>query len=128
MNSDVNNPHDGLQSLVGMEVSAVSFVRDYVELHFDGPVLRALSNPTGVYGGREWRFPAPGSLDLMHRYIGKTVDGCQEDSGRALALHFGDHLFVIPLDDGSSLGPESAHLVGVDRDGGTSPLGGMRIW
>ncbi|MFE7186757.1 hypothetical protein [Streptomyces erythrochromogenes] len=128
MNSETNNSDDGLQLLVGMEVSAVSFVRDYVELHFDGPVLRALSNPTGVYGGREWRFPEAGALDLMHGYIGRTVEGCQEDSGRALALRFGEHLFVIPLDDGSSLGPESAHLVGVDEDGRTSPLGGMWIW
>lgn len=40
----------GLRHLVGLEVSAVSFVRDYVELHFDGPVLRAVSDPFGRYG------------------------------------------------------------------------------
>jgi hypothetical protein len=67
-----NDAADGLRMLMGLEVSAVSFVRDFVELHFDGPVLRALSNPSGVYGGHEWHFPAPGSLDLMHRYIGRT--------------------------------------------------------
>ncbi|MEU0738011.1 hypothetical protein [Streptomyces sp. NPDC006134] len=127
MNTE-NDAADGLRLLMGLEVGAVSFVRDHVELHFDGPVLRALSNPLGVYGGREWHFPAPGSLDLMHRYIGETVDGCEEDPGRFLALRFGEHRFVVPLDDGSSLGPESAHLVGVDEDGRTSPLGGMWIW
>ncbi|MBA3338632.1 MAG: hypothetical protein H0T54_02590 [Geodermatophilaceae bacterium] len=31
--------------LVGREVSAVCFVRDYVELHLDGPILRAIRNP-----------------------------------------------------------------------------------
>lgn len=127
MNSE-NDAAGGLQLLTGLGVSAVSFVRDYVELHFDGPVLRVLSNPLGVYGGREWHFPAPGSLDLMRCYIGKTVDACEEDPGRILTLHFGEHRFGIPLDDGLSLGPESAHLIGVDASGMTSPLGGMWIW
>ncbi|MFD3437022.1 hypothetical protein ACFWU3_05895 [Streptomyces sp. NPDC058685] len=127
MNS-ANDAADGLQLLAGLEVSAVSFVRDYVELHFDGPVLRALSNPLGMYGGREWHFPEPGSLDLMRCYIGKTVDAYEEDPERILTLHFGEHRFGIPLDDGSSLGPESAHLIGVDASGMPSPLGGMWIW
>jgi hypothetical protein len=118
----------GLQQLMGLEVSAVSFVRDYVELHFDGPVLRALSNPLGVYGGVEWHFPVPGSLDLMRCYIGKIVDGYEEDPERILALYFGEHRFVIPLDDESSMGPESAHMVGVDESCQTSARGGMWIW
>ncbi|MFJ9321182.1 hypothetical protein [Streptomyces globisporus] len=119
---------DGLSMLKGLEVSAVSFVRDYVELHFDGPVLRCLSNPFGVHDGHEWHFPASGSLDLMHRYIGETVDGWKEKPEQMLVLHFGAHRFTVPLDDDSSLGPESAHLVGVDERGNTSPLGGMWIW
>jgi hypothetical protein len=123
-----NDPDDPLRLLRGSEVSAVSFVRDHVELHFDGPVLRSLSDPVGVYGGRAWRFPAPGSPDLMRSYIGETVDGCELDPERMLALHFGEHRFVIPLDDGTSGGPESAHLIGVDDHGRTSVLGGMWIW
>ncbi|MBB1257846.1 hypothetical protein [Streptomyces alkaliterrae] len=117
-----------LQLLMGLEVSAVSFVRDYVELHFDGPVLRALSDPVGVYGGREWRFPAPGSLELMHCYIGKTVDGYELDPGRILALDFGEDRFAIPLDSDSTGDPEAVHLVGVDKSGRTSDLGAMWIW
>lgn len=124
----VGDSDGGLQQLMGLEVSAVSFVRDYVELHFDGPVLRALSDPSGVYGGAAWQFPEPGSLDLMRRYIGETVDGYEEDPERILTLHLGEHRFDIPLDDGSSMGPESAHMVGVDESGRTSPRGGMWIW
>ncbi|MEV5972311.1 hypothetical protein [Streptomyces sp. NPDC051921] len=123
-----NDSDGGLRQLMGLEVSAVAFVRDYVELHFDGPVLRSLSDPLGVYGGAEWHFPAAGSLDLMRRYIGLTVDGCEEEPERFLALHFGEHRFVVPLDDGSSMGPESAHVVGVDGSGAPSPRGGMWIW
>ncbi|MFD3700967.1 hypothetical protein ACFWUZ_33370 [Streptomyces sp. NPDC058646] len=79
--ANANDSDDPLQLLMGLDVSAVSFVRDYVELHFDGPILRALGDPSGVYGGREWRFPAPGSLDLMRCYIGKT-DGYELDPDR----------------------------------------------
>ncbi|MFI6982959.1 hypothetical protein ACIBSV_30735 [Embleya sp. NPDC050154] len=121
----VNDPDDPCRLLMGQEVSAVSFVRDYVELHFDGPVLRALSDPFGSYGGREWRFPARGSLELLRCYIGKTVDGCELDPDRILAVNFGEHRFAIPLGPASRVGPEAAHLVGVDERGRT---GGMWIW
>lgn len=123
-----NDPDDPLQLLMGLEVNAVSFVADYVELHFNGPVLRALSDPLGVYGGREWRFPAPGSMELMRCYIGRTVDGFELDPERILALDFGQHRFVIPLDSDSSKGPESAHMVGVGENGLPSPRGGFWVW
>jgi hypothetical protein len=31
------------RDLVGLELGSVCFVRDYVELHFDGPVFRSLA-------------------------------------------------------------------------------------
>ncbi|MFC9338435.1 hypothetical protein ACFT0G_19870 [Streptomyces sp. NPDC057020] len=119
---------DPIRLLIGHEVSAVSFVRDYVELHFDGPVLRCLADPVGVYDGSEWRFPEPGSLDLMRNYIGETVDDSELDPDRIIALRFGRHRFVVPLDDGSSRGPESAHMIGTDETGRTSILGGFWVW
>ncbi|KOU33547.1 hypothetical protein [Streptomyces sp. WM6378] len=113
----VDSSNDPLRLLVGREVSAVCFVRDYVELHFDGPVLRALSNPFGRYGCRGWRFPARGSLELMRYYIGKTVDDYELVPDRLLALDLGEHRFAIPLDHVSRMGPEAAHLIGVDERG-----------
>ncbi|MFF3885686.1 hypothetical protein [Streptomyces sp. NPDC001914] len=120
-----NNPDDPIQQLVGLDVRSVCFVADYVELHFDpdGAVLRAISDPFGVQGGREWRFPQPGSMDLLHRYIGRTVDSYELDPGRLLALGFGEDRFVIPLDDDSRVGPEAAHFLGPD-----GVAGGMWIW
>ncbi len=125
---DANDSDHPLQLLMGSEVSAVCFVRDYVELHFDGPVLRSLSDPSGVYGGREWHFPAPGSMELMRCYIGKTVDGYEPVPDRILAPDFAEHRFVVPLGSETSGGPESAHMVGADESGRTSVLGGMWIW
>jgi hypothetical protein len=34
-----------LQVIVGAQLSAVTFVQDYVQLHFDGPRLTAFSHP-----------------------------------------------------------------------------------
>lgn len=123
----IDSPESARLLLIGQEVSAVCFVRDYVELHFGGPVLRALSDPVGVYGGHEWRFPAPGSLELMHGYIGKTVDGFELDPDRILALGFGEHRFAIPLDEASRVGPEAAHLIGA-KDNGQIDLSQWWIW
>ncbi|MER5532169.1 hypothetical protein [Streptomyces mirabilis] len=64
----------------------------------------------------------------MRCYIDKTVDSFELDPDRILALDFGEHRFIIPLDSDSSGGPESAHMVGVDGSGRTSVLGGMWIW
>lgn len=123
----VDRSGDPLRLLIGQEVSAVCFVRDYVELHFDGPVLRALSDPFGMYGRHGWRFPAQGSLELMRCYIGKTVDGYELDPDRILAVDFGEHRFAIPLDQASRVGPEAAHLIGVDETGQTDARA-MWIW
>ena len=42
------HPVQRIGDLVGEELSEVAFVRDYVEFHFDGPVLRALADPEQV--------------------------------------------------------------------------------
>ncbi|GAB4052360.1 hypothetical protein [Catellatospora paridis] len=117
----------GLRQLVGLEVSAVCFVRDYVELHFDGPVLRAVSDPFGHCGCQGWRFPEGNSPILMRSYIGTTVDGFELIPDRFLALDFGEHRFVIPLDEASRSGPEAAHLQ-IPDPGGSSGRHHLWIW
>lgn len=116
-----------LRLLIGLEVSAVCFVRDYVELHFDGPVLRALSNPFGLYGCRGWRFPGRGARECLPSYIGKTADHCEVIPDRLLAVDFGPDRFAVPLDQESRFGPEAAHLVGVDERG-RPDAGELWVW
>ena len=114
-----------LRQLVGLEVSAISFVRDYVELHFDGPVLRAVSDPFGRYGCWGWRFPEGNSPTVMRYYIGKIVDGVEFVPDRFLAIDFGEHRFVISLDDDSRIGPEAAHLL---IPGANDAGSGYQMW
>lgn len=94
-------------------------VRDYVEFHFDGPIVRALSDPRGRFGEWDWRFPDGNSLSVMRLYIGKTVTDVQLQEGEWLALEFDAERILIPLDEESRVGPEAAHVVGIDESGRT---------
>jgi hypothetical protein len=107
----------GLQQLVGLQVNAVCFVRDYVELHFDGPVLRAVRDPFGRYGCQGWQFPKGNSPTVMRYYIGKTVDGFELIPDRLLALDFGEHRCAVPLNHDARTGPEAAQLLIPNADG-----------
>ena len=84
--------------LIGEEISAVSFVRDYVEFHFDGPVLRALCGPTIEFNGAKYEFPEAGSRDVLCSMIDSTVENVEFVRDH----HFGlwtscGHRLTIPL-------------------------------
>jgi hypothetical protein len=117
----VNVP--AFEDLVGCEVSGVSFVRDYVEVLFDGPVLRGLASPMVREGERVARFPEPGSRDALCRLIGRKVE-LAEDRHDALVLTVeGPIELTISMDDPGA-GYEAAHFMGM-RDGRRE---GMSIW
>ena len=68
--------------LVGREISAVAFVRDVVEFHFDGPTLRSRTDPRVAVGEAVYRFPKPGSRDALCLVIGSTVHSLSFDEAR----------------------------------------------
>jgi hypothetical protein len=73
-----------LKDLIGREISAVAFVRDYVEFHFDGPILRSRANPQVAVGEAVYCFPKPGSRDALCLVIGATVQSLDLDDSRHL--------------------------------------------
>lgn len=78
-----------VEQLAGAAVGSVCFVRDDVELHFGGPVLRPLA-PSAVIDGDDRRvFPADGSRDALCRLIGAVVRQAVEHPDR-LVLEFAD--------------------------------------
>jgi hypothetical protein len=115
--------------LVGREVSAVCFVRDYVELHLDGPIVRAISNPFGSWMARHrgWRYPEGDSATAMLIFIGRVVDDFVFIPDEYAQLSFGEDAFNIPLSDAERRGPEALHVVGVDL-GGRTDAHQMWIW
>lgn len=115
--------------LVGREVSAVCFVRDYVELHFDGPIVRALTDPRGSWMAqhRGWQYPDSDSVAVILNFIGRVVDGFTFIDGQYAQLSFGEDVFTIPLTDDARRGPEALHIVGVDESGRTDARH-MWVW
>ncbi len=59
--------------LVGEEVSAVCFIRDYVGLQFDGPTLHLLQPLSIKTKDGDFSFPGPGARDALCDMIGATV-------------------------------------------------------
>lgn len=118
---------DDPTGLVGEELNAVSFVMDYVEFHFNGPILRALTNPVVVVRGERFGFPAPGSRDALCSLIGEKVQSAQVLPGQRIELTTGNCTLVIPLDQDSRVGPEAAHFVPTRKDG-TPRVEDMLIW
>jgi hypothetical protein len=73
-----------LQFLLGEPLNAVSFVMDYVELHFNGSYLRCLVPPVVERGGGVARFPEPGSRDALCAQIGAEVRAIRAADGGEL--------------------------------------------
>ena len=63
------------ENLRGNEISAVCFVRDYIEFHFDGPVWRCLADPTILSDRGTVGRDDPGYKDRLCDLIGLTVIG-----------------------------------------------------
>jgi hypothetical protein len=96
-------------ALEGEELNAVSFVMDYVEFHFNGPRLQALSNPVFQSAEGRVQFPAAGARDALCSLIGSTVQKVEARDKEAIRLHFTDErVLVVPLDDENRIGPEAA--------------------
>ena len=117
----MSNRGTGPASLVGEELNIVSFVMDYVEFHFNGPGLRALTNPIAEVSGNRYRFPEPGSRDGLCGLIGRTVTAVHEREGVSLTLELtGEARLTIPLDEASYIGPEAMHFFTSD--------GSLTVW
>lgn len=79
-----------LQRLIGEELSAVVFIRDYVQLQFDGPGLTAVSDPKVIVDGRTYQVTAPGYRDALCERIGHTVNQAQVIEGEEIRIDFDD--------------------------------------
>jgi hypothetical protein len=113
------------EDLVGCEVSGVSFVRDFVEVLFDGPVLRSLASPMVREGDRVARFPEAGSRDALCRLVGRTVELAEDRSDALVLVVEGPIELTIPKHDPAA-GCEAAHFVPMRN--GRREVAAMSIW
>jgi hypothetical protein len=112
-------------ALAGSELSAVCFVMDYVEFHFNGPVVRSLSSPVVIEEREQRVFPDPGSRDALCGLIGRSVVEASDDPDQLLIRFAGDAELQIPKSDPEA-GAEAAHFIPMVE--GTRDGASMVIW
>ena len=83
-----------LEELKGREISAVTFVRDYLQLQFDGPFINFFVWPQVLQGRTMFDFNRLGYRDVLCELIGKTVGGVIERREEKLQLFLTDGSLV----------------------------------
>jgi hypothetical protein len=87
--------HVELLAIEGEQLSAVTFVQDYVQLHFDGPTITAVTRPVVVAGDSSLDFGAPGYRDGLCGLIGRIVGRAYVRPADRLQIDFADRASLI---------------------------------
>jgi hypothetical protein len=104
-----------LEQLKGRELSAVTFVRDYLQLHFDGPFLNVFVWPQIKIDGTMYCLDSVGYRDALCTQIGKIVGGAVVQAGTQVSLFFADGSIIqISLLSRDRQGPEALLFQGED--------------
>jgi hypothetical protein len=110
-----------LSNLHGRELAAVVFIRDYVELLFDGPVLTAITLPRVMQGHDLVGAGDAGYRDALCGQIGKVVTTSAVREKDAVEVVFADGATItISLRDEDYVTAEAAKYAD-DR-------GGVWVW
>jgi hypothetical protein len=110
-----------LEQMKGRDLSAVTFVRDYLQLQFDGPFLNIFVWPRVTTSATSVSVDMPGYRDALCGQIGKSVGGVVEEAGVRFCIFFTDGSIVdVSLLPEDRMGPETL----VFQDG----KGGFRVW
>jgi hypothetical protein len=101
-----------LNRLKGEPLSGVAFVQDYVEFHFDGKILRALTRASVTSTSGTFTFPNQGSRDAFCLLIGHAVEHVDVREEERIEVVFDDQSVLrVPLASAERTGPEAAHFV-----------------
>jgi len=114
-----NAEDSDISSIEGEELSGVCFVRDYIEFHFDGPVLRLLGKVLVYRGGMSVSGDSSRLKNWICDNIGKSVESLNTNSANKLSIQFADGDRIELLSVG--LGEEFAHFI-------SFPDNRMQIW
>jgi hypothetical protein len=108
---------DAFADLIEADFAGVTFIRDYLQLHFDvGFLLNAYTPVTVCCGGASATLGENAFANLLVRQIGKVVCGVDLRSREALTIRFEDGSTIavsLRLEDYS--GPEAIHFVRPDH-------------
>lgn len=117
-----------LDQVLGEELAAITFVRDYVQLSFDSPPLNLYVWPRLCGGASVLHRADSGSADALLALIGRRPVAVDELLDLGLVLDFeGGVRLAVPLDGTDAAGPEVAWFGGDSGgvwDAGDPPFDG----
>ncbi|MBI3649415.1 MAG: hypothetical protein HY231_00010 [Acidobacteria bacterium] len=93
-NSQNKRSKEPMVHIVGEKLSAVTFVQDYVQLHFDGPTLTLLNWPVVEVGESHVQFGMEGYRDKLCEQIGKQVLTASVAEEQEVRIEFTDRSFL----------------------------------
>ena len=100
-----------LRVIIGAQLSAVTFVQDYVQLHFDGPRLTVFSHPIVMLGDETFHWGKPGYRDALCSSIAQTVTEARVAYGDSIVVRFADGSTIkISLKDEDYSGGEAVNF------------------
>ena len=100
-----------LQVIIGAQLSAVTFIQDYVQLHFDGPRLTIFSHAVVMLGDKTFHCGKPGFRDALCSSIAKQVTETRIAYGDSISINFADGSAIkISLQDKDYLGGEAVNF------------------
>jgi hypothetical protein len=80
--------HEELVAIEGEQLSAVTFVQDYVQLHFDGPMITAITLPVAIARDTRWGIGDIGYRDQLCGLIARNVVRAYVRPGDRLQIDF----------------------------------------
>ena len=107
--------NQALARLKGKPISSIEFLKDYLQLRFDGPCLTAYTAPTIRVGLASQGWGDPGYFDSLCAQIGAFVDEAgANDEQVTISFESGVRL-AISLREQDYLGPEAVQFVTDDQ-------------
>lgn len=91
--------------VVGLRITGVSFLHDFIEVHMEDVILTGMTKPFGLIGCRG---VGPESIVSL---IGHTVDDLAVMDGEYVAIDSGESRLAFPIGGPTATGPESVRLV-----------------
>jgi hypothetical protein len=86
--------HAEILAIEGAKMSAVTFVQDYIQLHFDGPTITTITLPEVIVGNDKWNASMSGYKDALCRQIAKVVKRGLVKPNDRLQIEFTDESLV----------------------------------
>jgi hypothetical protein len=100
-----------LQMLIGEQLSAITFVQDYLQLHFDGPRLTVFSHVIVSLGDQVFHGGKPGFRDALCNNIAKKVIEARIVNEDSISIRFADGSTIkISLKDKDYSGGEAVNF------------------